>query len=317
MPERAKSETQLIRLIASTVKTRGRVRVGIGDDAAVLAGGVVLTTDAYAEGVHFSSRYMSVVTIGQRCACAALSDVVAMAAEPEALVVALCLPQTLTPAAVKRLYRGIEGVCARLGAEVAGGDIIASDRLVISLTATGRTSRPILRSTARPGDTVYVTGTLGTAEAGRLALENSLPATLYPVPVRRHCYPLPRITVMRRLRRQMHALIDTSDGLATDAAHIAYASGVAIEIDCARIPLHPQTQRLCQQLKLDPVKFALTAGEDYELLFTTDSSLPGQIAGIRLTPIGRVLTGKGVKYRLDGRARKLNLRGYDHLASHP
>lgn len=305
----------MVALIARTVRRRGRIPVGIGDDACVLRGGVVLTTDAYAEAVHFDPGYMTLEQIGRRCACAALSDVVAMAAEPEAVVVALCLPRGMHTSAVRRLYRGIESVCSLLNAEVAGGDIIVGDRLVITLSATGRTRRPRLRSAARPGDALYVTGTLGSAEAGRLVLKHGLPRFRFQRLVERHTYPLPRIEVMRLLKGRMHALIDTSDGLATDAGHIAQSSGIAIEIDCNAVPVDPKTTQLCARLGLEQLRFALTSGEDYELLFTARAGLPARVAGVAVTPIGRVLTGKGVKYLLDGHVLPMDLRGFDHLDS--
>lgn len=314
MTTRLSGEDRLIALIKRTVGRRGRIPVGIGDDACVLSGGVVLTTDAYAEGIHFSSRYMTMEDIGRRCACAALSDVVAMAAEPEALTVALCLPRGMPAGAVRRLYRGIESVCARLGAEVAGGDVIVASQLVIALSATGRTHRPRLRSAACPGDTLYVTGALGSAEAGRLVLERDLPRAGFEKLIRRQLCPLPRIAVMRQLKGRVRALIDTSDGLATDALHIARASDVAIEVDCTALPILPETVKACARLGLDPLRFALTAGEDYELLFTARAGLPGRVSGTAVTAIGRVLTGNGVKYRLDGRVRRMDLRGFDHLA---
>ncbi|MFO7652024.1 MAG: thiamine-phosphate kinase [bacterium] len=314
MATRLSGEDRLIALIERTIGRRGRVPVGIGDDACVLSGGVVLTTDAYAEGVHFSSRYMTVEDIGRRCACAALSDVVAMAAEPEAVTVALCLPRGMPASAVRGLYRGIDWVCGKLGAEVAGGDIIVGGQLVIALSATGRTRRPRLRSAARPGDTLYVTGALGSAEAGRLVLEHDLPRAGFGALVQRHLCPLPRIAVMRRIKARMRALIDTSDGLATDARHIARASGVGIEVDCTALPMLPETIKACARMGLDPLRFALTAGEDYELLFTALPGLPERLSGTAVSAIGRVLTGNGVKYRVDGSVRRMDLRGFDHLA---
>ena len=125
------SEDKLIGIIGRVVRPRGNVRVGIGDDACVLKDGTVMTTDAYADRVHFDLRYMTWEQVGARCACGAISDVVAMAAQPEVLLVALTLPKGRGAGVGDgALYRGIEGVCREMGCEVAGGDIIVTDRLL-------------------------------------------------------------------------------------------------------------------------------------------------------------------------------------------
>jgi len=320
-------EDRLIRLIQRTVRPRGRVRLGIGDDACILGGGTVLTTDAYAEGVHFDLSYLSCRDVGRRCACGAISDVVAMAAEPEALLVALCVPPRTPDRDVRDLYRGIEQVCRQLNCEVAGGDVVAFDRLVLTLTATGTTRAPRLRSAARPGDVVYLTGHAGLAETGRLVLAGNTGRRVSPAPrrrvsdgwrtaVARHLLPLPRIEVMRRLRPRIRALIDTSDGLATDARHLAEMSRVRVELDAAAIPVAAATRRLCALRGLDPLGFALGAGEDYELLFTGPARLPARVASVAVTAIGTVKTGSGLWLAAGAAVRPLETRGYDHLGPH-
>jgi thiamine-monophosphate kinase len=367
MPSRKMTEDSLIRAIRRTVKSRGKVRLGIGDDAAVLKDGIVVTTDAYAEGVHFSLSYMSLDHVGERCACGAISDVVAMAAEPEAVFVSLALPCTAasgTPYAgsrtdasvkhpassteqqVRQLYSGIESVCSDMGCEVAGGDIIVADRLLLALTVTGRTRRPKLRSGAKPGDRLYVTGYLGSAEAGRILLVDALSgrgrrgqvrsqnaegriqndgrrSTAHRVRfarsdwrlplVRRHLRPVPRLAVMRALRRHFNGLIDTSDGLATDARHLSEMSGVRIVLDAGTIPVDPATKRFCAERGLEPLDFVLGAGEDYELLFTSRHRLPSRIGGVKVAVIGRVENGHGLWIEHAGRIMPVTAAGYDHM----
>jgi thiamine-monophosphate kinase len=342
MPSRKITEDTLIRVIRRTVKRRGRVRLGIGDDAAVLRDGTVVTTDAYAEGVHFDLSYMSLRQVGERCACGAISDVVAMAAEPEAVFVSLALPRNGSclalhagrgsetgvkhPASsmeqhVRQLYSGIESVCAEMGCEVAGGDIIVSERLLLALTVTGKTRTPRLRSGARPGDRICVTGRLGSAEAGRLLLaegsrkgERRTNKERWQLPlVRRHLRPMPRLRVMRELKSSIRGLIDTSDGLATDARHICEMSGVRMVLAAGAIPMEQATKRFCGERGIAALDFVLGAGEDYELLFTSRHRPPTSINGVKVTEIGRVEKGHGLWIDHADRILPVTATGYDHL----
>jgi len=324
-------EAGLIRLIQRTVRSRGRVKVGIGDDACVLRGGTVITTDAYAEGVHFSLTYMSWRQVGQRCACAAVSDIVAMAGQPEVVLVSLAIPPSADSQSVKQLYSGVEDVCAEMRCEVAGGDVIATDRLVLALAVTGKAEHPKLRSGARSGDRVYVTGSVGAAEAGRIVLaeqsrvqksecrrhsagrRKAVPMWAKGL-VERHLRPVPRLQVVRALAPGIHGLIDTSDGLATDARHLCVMSRVRIVLDAERIPVSPATARLCTEQGLDPMRFALASGEDYELLFTSRRPLPERVNGVDVACIGAVQTGSGLFLSHCGHVESVRLSGYDHLS---
>jgi len=349
MPHPILTEDGLIRIIQRTVKSRGRVRLGIGDDAAVLKDGTVVTTDAYADGVHFNLSYMGLRQVGERCACGAISDVVAMGADPEAVFVSLALPQrALCPAPrarrrakvlsveeqVRQLYSGIESVCMEMECEVAGGDIIAADQLLLALTVTGKTRAPKFRSAARPGDGLYVTGYLGSAEAGRMILteevRNQKSQTRSQSPaigrritesdwrlplVSRHLRPLPRLSVMRELRRLIHGLIDTSDGLATDARHLSEMSGVKVVLDGDALPILPATRRFCAKRGLDPLTFVLGAGEDYELLFTSSLRMPNNVKDVKVTRIGSVSKGGGLWISSAGKVLPVTVAGYDHLST--
>lgn len=312
-------ENGLIKFLQQSVKKGNQVKVGIGDDACVLNDGkTVLTTDAYAAGVDFNLSYMSYYDVGCRCTCACLADVVAMAAEPQVLLVALGVLRETDLRQIAALYQGIDFICSKLGCEVAGGDIIALDRLIITLTALGKSSSPRLRSQAAPGDFVCVTGYAGLAETGRLILNRSPSAVRRPpsskAAVRRHLCPLPRVEVMRKLKRKITGLIDTSDGLATDVRHIAESSGVRIVLYPNLLPIHPTTKDLCKKLKVDPIEFSLKAGEDYELLFTTQESPPSEIDRTPITIIGRVEKGSGVFIEEKGKVPPLKIKGYDHLS---
>jgi thiamine-monophosphate kinase len=307
-------EDRFIATLQRSLPPRGRVRLGIGDDAAVLRGGTVVTTDGYREGIHFDRRYLTLTEIGMRCACAALSDVVAMGARPDALFVTLALPPGITRREIRALYRGLDSACGRLGCEVAGGDTIAGRELVLALTATGRTSRPLLRSAARPGQQLYITGRAGAAETGRLLLAGNPRAARRNPAVERHVRPLPRLAAMLALRLRIDALIDTSDGIATDARRVARASNVRIVIEPDRLPTLAATRRYCRVSGRPLTDFVLTAGEDYELLFTARRPVAARVGGVPITRIGRVERGHGTWLDTDGRLHRLTLHGYDHFA---
>ncbi|MEN9979085.1 MAG: thiamine-phosphate kinase [candidate division WOR-3 bacterium] len=312
-------EQGLIRIIQRQVHSRGNLQLGIGDDALILKdGSTVLTTDTYAEGVHFDLSYMSYYDVGTRCACAALSDVVAMGGEPKVLLVGLAVPQETDLRAIRQLYQGLERICKEMGCEIGGGDIIALDRLVIALTALGRAAVPVLRSGAQPGDYLYLTGYTGLAETGRLILAGRARLPAYTAGIRlavqRHLCPVPRLQVMRALRLRMSALIDTSDGLGTDARQLSTQSRVKIVIEPDWLPIHPVTLQLCQEQRRSPLEFALSAGEDYELLFTCRSSPPSIVKGVKITRIGRVEKGRGFYIKKgENKIVPLKITGYDHL----
>ncbi|MBN2538162.1 thiamine-phosphate kinase [candidate division WOR-3 bacterium] len=307
-------EQQLIDIIGRTLGRPARARVGIGDDAAVLADGTILTTDAYVDGVHFDRRYLSLVDIGRRATLAAVSDVVAMAARPDAVVVALGLPAGFSARDIRTLYRGIGQACRPLGCEVVGGDIVCSQRFFLAISATGSARRPRLRSLARPGQGLYITDNVAAAETGRVALDRGLSRRQFGAAIARHRAPFPRLAAMLRLRPGIAALTDTSDGLATDARHLADSSRVRIVIDRAALPVLTATESLFTGDEPGLTRFLLTSGEDHELLFTSKGPVPRRAAGVNVTRIGTVEPGSGLHIRTRGRVSRLREHGYDHLA---
>ena len=257
------------------LEQRGLI-VGVEHDAAQLPGGVVVTQDALVENVHFRLDWIGWRELGWRAAAVNLSDLAASGAEPEALVVTLATPKWTLVEDVVALYEGI----AETGVPVVGGDTTASDLILLSVTALGRAERVPGRAGARPGDVLVVSGPLGGAGA-------AFRAQAYVRP------PL-RLAEGRELAQAAHAMLDVSDGIAADAAHIARRSGVRCVIELERVPL-------AEGATLDDLGF----GEDYELLAAVEA--PG-----RFTVVGRVEEGDGVELLLRG--DPYHLRGWEHFA---
>ncbi|MEA3311296.1 MAG: thiamine-phosphate kinase [candidate division WOR-3 bacterium] len=294
------------------LKTRNpRIKVGIGDDALVIADGTVVTSDSYVEDIHFSRLYFSPEDIGYKSAAATLSDLAGMGAEPLSLLVNLFAPPRCEIDFLKRLYSGMEEVCGRLGAEIAGGDTVSSDRLILSLTALGRSENPLLRCGARPGDLLYYSGFPGLSAVGQQALRKDLKG--FRESKAKHLRPQPRIALGLALRGVATACIDTSDGLSTDAGHLAYSSRVKLIIEHERLPRHPEVLAFAEQYGGHWDSLALNRGEDYELLFTASHDLPDRIADLPIHRIGRIKEGKGAFLEIGGELKPLKPRGWDHF----
>ena len=258
------------------------VRLGIGDDCAILRPRlgyeICVTTDFTLEGRHFRRAWHPPESVGHRCLARGLSDLAAMGAEPMAVFLSLAVPARLPARWVERFLHGFLSLARRHKVTLAGGDTAESpavarahDGLIAAdIVAVGQTPRgsALLRSGARPGDRIYVTGTLGGAAAELAALEKSprkFASLTHAAPGHPHLYPEPRIAVGRRLRGFATAAIDVSDGLSTDLTHLCEASGVAASIDQAALPVDPLAQQ-----GVDPIRLALDGGEDYELLIVTN-----------------------------------------------
>jgi thiamine-monophosphate kinase len=267
------SELGELGLIAE-LERRGLAR-DIGDDAARLGNGFVVTQDALVEGVHFRLDWISWRDLGWRAAAVNLSDLAASGADAEGLIVTLAAPEDTEVQNVIELYEGI----AETDVPVVGGDTTAADLLVLSVTAIGRSDRVPGRAGARAGDSIVVTGPLGAAGA---AFRNH---TLVRPPL--------RLVEGKELAAHAHALLDISDGLAVDAAHIGERSGCSIVIELERVPL-------ADGAKVDDLGF----GEDYELLAAVAD--PGTF-----TVIGRCGDGEGVRLTLEGEPYQLG--GWEHF----
>ena len=336
-----------IRQRAATGKARGPLRLGIGDDCAILrprAGDeIVLTTDLSLELVHFRRDWHPAEAVGHRCLARGLSDLAAMGARPMAAFLSLAIPPELTrkkrgtPTSARswmdRFLDGFFRLAEAFDVPLAGGDLAQSPRVTGSLSLVTADilllgsvprGRALLRSTARSGDILYVTGSLGGSAAELLALErspqrycNSLPTQPHP-----HLYPQPRLATGIKLRADglATAAIDISDGLSTDLAHLCEASALTAEIDAHSIPIHVMAV-LAEKAALTPsaLTLALHGGEDYELLFTAAPAtrMPAKIGGVPLHPIGRMLprrAGRPILTLRSGSHRKpLDPGGWQHF----
>jgi thiamine-monophosphate kinase len=299
-------ERRLIEAIQQAIADRsGRLVRWSGDDAAVVRARPLAVTsiDTVVDGVHFSLATHTPADVGWKALATALSDIAAMGAEPGEAYVSLVLPGGFEGGL--ELVAGMEELAGRHGATIAGGDVVSGPVLIVAVAVTGWAEREdglVGRDGARPGDLVGVTGELGGSEAGRRLLERGErePSEL----VQRHLRPEPRLAEGKALAAAgARAMIDLSDGLATDAGHVAAASGVRLNIELARVPRAPG---------VSPEE-AATGGDDYELLFAIPPERRAAAeAAAQVTWLGDVGPGTGLALiGADGRLVE-GLSGYEH-----
>jgi thiamine-monophosphate kinase len=263
---------------------------GIGDDAAVMDYGgepVIVSTDLLVEGIHFDLMYHPLKHLGYKAAIVNLSDICAMNAVPKHITVSIALSNRFSVEAVDELYEGIRLACEAYDVDLVGGDTTASPRgLTICITALGSVpkERITYRSGAKPGDIICVTGDLGAAYLGLQILEREKQVYLaHPQMqpelsdkkylISRQLKPEARLEAVKYFEKQgllPTAMIDISDGLASDLMHICKSSGTGAFIEEAQVPIHDEARMQAMEFQLDPITCALSGGEDYELLFTVD-----------------------------------------------
>ncbi len=309
-----RGEFGLIAHLHQGLATRAGTQIGIGDDGALLAALVhpIVTTDALVENVHFRRDWSSPFALGVKSLAVNLSDLAAMGARPVAAFIALALPRDCSSEWIEQLYAGMESLAAQYEFTIAGGDMTSAPLIFISVTLIGdlmpeALGQPLTRSGARVGDIVCVTGDLGDSAAG-LALLNqpdlAVDAATRAHLLGRHHQPAPRLGEIERLMRfnraMIHAGLDLSDGLAGDAAHIARASGVDIEIDVEQVPISPACRIAANAAGVSAIDWALSGGEDYELCLCVAPEFAGE-----LTPVGHAVVGAGeVRVLENGQARE-------------
>jgi thiamine-monophosphate kinase len=306
------TEFELIAWIRDRSHGNEHVRIGIGDDCAVLrlsAGReALLTTDMLMDGRHFRLDQTGPEAVGYKALAVNLSDIAAMAGVPLAAFVAIAFPKHDLAAVASGIHAGMQALAERFGVSLAGGDTNAWDGpLVISVTLLGETtaSGPVTRSGARAGDAIFVTGPVGGSLLGR------------------HMRPWPRVAEALELQRtsSLHAMIDISDGLAGDLGHVLDESGrVGATLDATAIPIHADAHTISGRDGRSALEHALNDGEDFELCFMVGPEDAERLeshafGGFRPVRIGRIDERPGLRLRMhDGRVENIVARGFDHLA---
>ena len=309
------------------------VVIGIGDDAAVVAPTrnalTVVTTDAQVEGIHFDRRFSGPADIGYRALAVNLSDLAAMGATPRWALLSLALPADFLVADVETIVDGLTGIARRYGVVVIGGNLTRSPAaLIVDLTAIGevRPRRVLTRSGGRPGDELFVTGSIGAAAAGLEMLQQkkspSTPRGAGGVScVDRYIRPEPRVRlgVAVAHARAARAAMDLSDGLADALHQVAEASGCGIEIDAGALPIEPAARAWWVDAGRDPVTAALSGGDDYELLLAVPRAWRGRLRHARsrvadpsLTRIGVLTKDPGARVVLRNGIRETLPGGFEH-----
>ncbi len=333
------SESDLVEIIKQRVNGGGAVpdgEVGVGDDAAVLrfdADRIVLTADAMVDGVHFLSESMTWHDIGWKCIVSNQSDIAAMGAQPEHAVLTLAIPATTRVGELDEILSGVIGALDHYGGRLVGGDTVSSDRIIISVSMTGRlmsADEPLKRDTARPGDLVAVTGPLGGSAGGLMAMTESKEGVCPVNPddqaelLNAHCRPNPRVDLAGVLVESgAKCAMDISDGLLLDLERICVASEVDAVVNASRVPIEPALQRTYPRVATE---LALTGGEDYELVYAADAETIAEVnaaqpgdraAGYGI--VGEITPRRGVEARVTvldaaGLEIEFGAKGWDHFA---
>jgi thiamine-monophosphate kinase len=337
-------EDRFVDELRRRLRPADRLLVGPGDDAAVVAWGsdtLVVTTDTLVEGIDFLAGE-DAARIGRRAVSVALSDLAAMGAWPDFLLLTIGFPGSVSEDFPLAVSLAASNRAEEFGAVLAGGDLTRAAETFVSASLWGRPSGPpMTRAGARPGDLIYLSGSPGEAAAGlavaraRAGLDPVVGAGRWtpeelPVPWETHLLgayrdPEPRLSLGRALARERlaTAAIDVSDGLGVDAGRLALASRVRLVIEKSEIPLSPALRAFCDLTGSDPVALALQGGDDYELLFSVAPENAGRFAdpppewGTAVQRIGRVEEGEGAVLEEEDGLRPVGALGFDHFRFPP
>ena len=315
-------EDELVRKIGNAMSSNlgphPQLRLGMGDDAALLrprhGHQLVLTCDWFLEGTHFLRDKHPPDSVGWKCLARAVSDIAAMGGVPRCFLLSLAMPSSHTGRWLDQFLSGLRLASRKFRCALVGGDTTRHSRILMNVTVIGevRTGFATLRSGARPGDLIYLSGRLGEADIGlQLMKRGKRPASTMDRHLRKHLYPEPRLALGHWLaeKRLASAMMDLSDGLSSDLPRLCAASGAGARIDSSLVPL-AQGAPQARKLGLNLLRLALHGGDDYELLFTIPPRkkyfLPRAFRGLPLTPIG-VITGEKQIVVVDELGRKQTL----------
>jgi thiamine-monophosphate kinase len=317
------SEDSLVQRIAQVfagVHADGRstLKGGMGDDAALFGPRrgyeTILTCDWFLEGTHFLRDKHPADAVGWKCLARAASDIAAMGGQPRCFLLSLALPQTYTGQWLDELLSGLKRAARKFRCFLAGGDTTRRKEILMNVAVVGevREGQAILRSGAKPGDVIFVSGRLGEAELGlRLLRSAKAAANKRIAAVKKHLYPEPRLALGRWLADEClaNAMMDLSDGLSSDLPRLCAASGVGASIEEAKLPIVPTAANKGTE-RFDGLQLALDGGDDYELLFAVPrekvARIPRSFRGLPLTRIGEITRGRAI-LRKDRNNRKHEL----------
>jgi thiamine-monophosphate kinase len=309
---------------------------GIGDDCAVFrapSGRVMLfTTDMLLEDIHFMRDTITSYQLGRKVIAVNLSDIAAMGGRPLVALISLGIPIQTEVEEIQELYRGMRDICTGYGLDIAGGDTVASpDKLVINASVIGeaRENEVLYRSGARPGDKLFLTGSVGDSSAGLKILQHEIrsPESIGTHFIKALNEPKPLVEIGRFIATSglATAMIDLSDGLLSDLGHICTESGVGAMISAPTIPLSPELKLLAGGAGFNPLELALSGGEDYQLLFTVPEKKAQGVEKLfkerGISPpslIGEIVQERGIRMRKhDGSSEELRPKGFNHFSQSP
>ncbi len=306
-------EFALIERVTRKVKDKS-VKVGIWDDAAVIKWKknlfLVLTTDMLVENDHFSLKWSTPFQIGAKAMEANVSDIAAMGALPKYALVSIALSKKVSVKFAEELYRGFYSVARKYGFELVGGDTTHGKLIVLNVCMVGEVDKRNLRlrSDAKVGDLICVTGDLGKSAAGLEVLRKRKKGN-----VKQHLEPKARLKEAGKIAPYVNAMIDVSDGLASEVRHICEMSSVGARIFKERIPLSKNTKKLAKKVKKSPHDFALNGGEDFELVFTTPKKNLKKIRGVKYSVVGEILPKKDGIFLLENGKKTALGKGFEHF----
>ncbi len=305
-------EFALIERLAEKPASRKIIK-GIGDDAAVIKAGstyLVFTTDTLVEGDHFSLKYFTPEQIGKKAVEINVSDVGAMGAEPKYFLVSLVLPEDIDVKIIENIYEGMRQKGAKYKIEIIGGNITHGKQLIIDICMIGEVKKKNLklRSGARPGDLIFVSGDLGSSTAGlKLFLRNKKG---FNRTKKKHLEPEAQFGKVRPFLKYINAMIDVSDGLASEVTRICEQSNTGAVIYPDLVPINPETIKAAESCKENALDYALYGGEDFELVYTVSRKNVNKVKG---SMVGKITVEKRVRLLKEGREEPLLKHGYDHF----
>ena len=291
-----------------------KILVGIGDDAAVFKtdkGLQVLTTDCLVEGDHFRREWFTAMQIGMKAIEINVSDIAAMGAIPKYVLVSIALPKNLDVEFVDKLYEGMWKTCDKYNIEIIGGNMAHCEKIVISNTLTGEVDKKNLglRSGAKPGDFIFVSGHLGNGRAGLRLLQEGIVG--FEKVKKSYLEPQAQLKTASKIAPFVNCMIDVSDGLAPEVKHICDESKCGAIIYKDKVPISDEVRAVARRLEEDEYDYALYGGEDFELVYTASNENLDKIKGFL---VGEIIKNKKINLYSNGKKKAIAEKGYDHFS---